>query len=258
MSTALRAEWTKLRTSPGTIWLLLATVALTAGVGAAASATIVCRAAGCLQDPAKISLTGVQLGQAVVMILAVLVISGEHATGMVRVSLAAVPKRLQLLGAKALVVTGVVGAAGALAVLASVLVGRLLLPGSGFTAAHGFASLSLSDGATLRAAGGSVLYLVLVALLALGIATVVRETAASVGLMLGLFYLVPLVTQAVSDPDWKRHLQQIPPTAGAAIQATTQLSTLPLTPWQGLGVLACWAFGSLVAAGVVLRFRDGG
>ncbi|NUT34848.1 MAG: ABC transporter permease [Hamadaea sp.] len=256
MRLALHAEWTKLRTSPGTIWLLLTVVALTAGVGAAASGTIVCRAAGCLQDPAKISLTGVQLGQAVVMILAVLAISGEHATGMLRVSFAAMPDRLHVLAAKALVVTGVVGVAGAFAVLASLLAARLLLPGSGYTAAHGFAPLSLSDGDTLRAAGGSVLYLCLVALLALGIATVVRETAAAIGVMLALFYLVPLVTQAVSDPDWKRHLQQIPPTAGAAIQATTQLSTLPLTPWQGLGVLACWAFGSLLIAAAVLRLRD--
>ncbi|NUR70436.1 MAG: ABC transporter permease [Hamadaea sp.] len=256
MTVALRAEWTKLRTSPGTAWLLLAIVALTIGVGAAAAATITCGAAGCPEDPAKISLTGVQLGQALVVILAVSSISGEHATGMLRVSLSAVPNRLRLLTAKALVVTGAIGAAGLVAVAGSFAAGRLLLPGSGFTEAHGFERLSLSEAAVLRATAGSVLYLVLIALVALGLSTVVRETAASIGLLLALLYLIPLLTQAVSSPSWKRHLQQITPTAGLSIQATTKLSSLPLTPWQGVGVLGCWAVGSLVLAAVVLHRRD--
>jgi hypothetical protein len=40
------------------------------------------------------------------------------------------------------------------------------------------------------------------------------------------------------------------------IQATTDLRALPLTPWQGLGVLAAWAAGALLAGGLLLRFRD--
>jgi ABC-2 type transport system permease protein len=256
MRTALRAEWTKLRTAPGTIWLLLAAVAFTVGVSAAAAATIPCHAAGCLGDPAKISLTGIQLGQAVVTILAVLVVSGEYGTGMIRVSLTAVPRRITLLAAKATLVTGVIAATSAVAVGVSVLAGRLLLPGGGFTAEHGFARLSLGDGPVLRAAAGSVLYLCLVALFALGIATVVRDTGAAIGVVLGLFYLAPLITQAISDPVWKRHLQQFAPTAGLAIQATRDLGSLPISPWKGLAVLAAWAAGALVAGGLLLRLRD--
>ena len=45
-------------------------------------------------DPAKLSLTGIQAGQAVVAILAVLVISNEYSTGMIRVTLTAMPRRL--------------------------------------------------------------------------------------------------------------------------------------------------------------------
>ena len=102
----LHAEWTKLRTAPGTAWLLLAVVALTVAVSAAAAAATRCPAAGCGQDPAKISLTGVDLGQAVVAILAVLAISGEYSTGMIRITLAAMPRRTTVLAAKAAVVTG--------------------------------------------------------------------------------------------------------------------------------------------------------
>jgi ABC-2 type transport system permease protein len=46
----------------------------------------------------------------------------------------------------------------------------LILPGNGFTPAHGYQTLSLGDGAVLRAAAGSVLYLALIALLSLGTA----------------------------------------------------------------------------------------
>jgi ABC-2 type transport system permease protein len=45
-------------------------------------------------------------------------------------------------------------------------------------------------------------------------------------------------------------------TAGLYIQATVNLSSLPLTPWEGLGVLALWAAGALVIGALILRFRD--
>ena len=84
--------------------------------------------------------------------------------------------------------------------LGSLLAGRLILPGHGFTAAHGFPPLSLGDGPVLRAAAGSVLYLALIALLSLGIATAVRDSAAAIGVVLGLLYLFPIVAAVVTDP----------------------------------------------------------
>ena len=75
--------------------------------------------------------------------------------------------------------------------------------------------------------------------------------------MLGLLYLFPIVAGVVGDADWKRHLDQASPmVAGMYIQATTDLRSLPLTPWQGLGVLAAWAAGALVAGGLLLCLRD--
>jgi ABC-2 type transport system permease protein len=116
--------------------------------------------------------------------------------------------------------------------------------------------LSLANTADLRAAAGSVLYLALIGLLALGIATAVRDSAVSIGVVLGLLYLFPVIASAVA-PDWSRHLQQIGPmSAGLDIQATTGLSGLPLSPWAGLGVLAAWAAAALLAGGLLLRYRD--
>jgi ABC-2 type transport system permease protein len=257
MREALHAEWTKLRTAPGTSWLLLAVIALTAVVSAAAAAAVNCPAAGCGQDPAKVSLTGIALGQAVVAILAVLAISGEYSTGMIGVTLAAIPRRTTVLAAKAAILTGMVVTAGTFAVLASVLAGRLILPGHGFTPARGYPLLSLSDGPVLRAAAGSVLYLALVALLSLGVASAVRDAATAIGVVLGLLYLFPIIAQVVTDPHWQRHLQQLGPmTAGLAIQATVNLRSLPIGPWAGLGVLAAWAAAALLAGGLLLRLRD--
>jgi ABC-2 type transport system permease protein len=254
---ALHAEWTKLRTAPGTGWLLFAVVTLTVAVGAGAAATVRCPFGGCAVDPAGVSLTGIQLGQAVVAILAVLAIGGEYSTGMVRVSLAAVPRRTVVLAAKAAVLTAVVVTAASLAVVVSLLAGRLILPGHGFTPAHGYPALSPGDGAVLRAAAGSVLYLALIALLSLGVATAVRDSASAIGIVLGLLYLFPIVAQAVSDPHWRRHLQQIGPmTAGLAIQATTNLGGLPIGPWAGLGVLAAWTGTALLAGWLLLHLRD--
>jgi ABC-2 type transport system permease protein len=71
VSQALHAEWTKLRTVPGPGWLLLAAMALTVAVGAAAANTVSCPGGGCQVDPAKVSLTGLYLGQTIVAIVAV-------------------------------------------------------------------------------------------------------------------------------------------------------------------------------------------
>jgi ABC-2 type transport system permease protein len=257
----LHAEWTKLRTLASTGWLLLGVVALTVGVSAAAVATATCPAGspagGCPPDPAKISLTGVEAGQAIVAILAVLAISNEYSTGMIRVTLTAMPRRWSVLAAKAALVGGLALTAGVVGVLGSVLVGRLILPGQGFTTANGFLPLSLGDGPVLRAACGSVLYLALIALLSLGIATAVRDAAVATGVVLALLYLFPLVSAVVNNTTWQRHLEQISPMiAGLDIQATTGLKSLPLTPWQGLGVVAAWAFGALLLGALLLRLRD--
>ena len=99
--------------------------------------------------------------------------------------------------------------------------------GRGLSAANGYVLVSLGNGPDLRAAAGSVLY------------------------------LFPVVSAVIPDHVLARHLEQAAPmTAGLYIQATTGLRSLPLTPWQGLGVLALWALGALILGAAVLRLRD--
>jgi ABC-2 type transport system permease protein len=259
MRDALHAEWTKLRTVSSPAWLLAGLIVLTVAVSAAAMAAVRCPAGtACSVDTTKLSLTGIEFGQAIVAILAVLVISAEYSTGMIRITLTAMPRRSAVLAAKAVVVVGLVLAAGTIAVGGCLLAGRVILPGHGFTPARGFPLESLADGPTLRAAAGSVLYLALIALLSLGIATVVRDSAVAIGIVLGLLYLSPIIISVVAgDPVWSHRLERYAPmNAGLTIQHTIGLRGLPISPWGGLGVLAVWAAAAMLAGGLVLRWRD--
>jgi ABC-2 type transport system permease protein len=257
LTRALRAEWTKLRTTPGPAWLLAGTVVATAAVSAAVVSASRCPAGTtCQIDMAKTSLTGIQVGQAVVAILAVLAVSNEYSSQMIRITLAAIPRRSAVLGAKALLVGVLVLLAGAVAVGACILVGREILAGHGFTAARGFPALSLTEGPVLRAACGSVLYLTLIALLSIGIAVLVRDSAVAIGAALALLYVFPIVTSFVQNPTWQHRLQRYTPQAGLNIEATRELHNLPITPWGGLGVLALWAAAALLAGGLAFRLRD--
>lgn len=257
MRPALHAEWTKLRTVAGTSWLLLGTIVLTVTLSAFVVTAERYASAGMGIDLTKLSLTGIYLGQAIVAVLGVVAIGSEYGHDVIRITLVAMPMRWTVLAAKALVVGGLVLAAGTVAVGACLLAGRLILPGQGFTEAHGYALLSLVYGPTLRAAVGSVLYLALIALFSLGVAAAVRSSAAAIGIVLGLLYLFPIVAAVVPDAHWQRHLQQLGPmTAGLAIQATVNMHSLPIGPWPGLGVLAGWAAAALVAGGLLLKVRD--
>src|ERR1700730_2603755 len=204
---ALHAEWTKLRTAAGPAWLLAGAIALAVTVGAAAASAAQCSSAACGIDPAKVSFTGIYPVQAVVAGAGVLAIGNEYSTGMIKLSLTATPRRLTWLFAKAAVLTAPVLIASAVAVAGSALAGRLILPGHGFTPAHGYASLTA--GADIRAAAGTIVYLTLMALLSLGTAAAVRDSAAAIGLVLGLLYLFPILAAVISDATISRRLQHI-------------------------------------------------
>lgn len=225
MRCALHAEWTKLRTLASPPWLLLGMMATTVAMSAGAASLMACESAGCGGDLTKVSRVGVELGQALVVILAVLVISGEYSSGMIRTSLVAVPRRLTVFAAKAGILTAVVATAGTVAVLGSLLAAWLIMP----------SHAELTEG---RATAGSVLYLILIALLSLGIAVIVRDPATSIGAILGLLYLPPILGQTIANPRWQELLQQVAPTSAT------------------LGVTAGWSAAALTTGGLLLQTRD--
>jgi ABC-2 type transport system permease protein len=256
VTAALQAEWTKFRTSTGNLWMLLGVVAATVGISAAAGAVTHVGGVTRLGDATKLSLAGVYLGQLVVATLAALAISDEYATGMIRVTLAAIPSRVAVLMAKAVNLATLTAVASMGAVAACLGIGRLALPSQGLDPAHGYALISVGSAATLRAAFGTVIYLVLIALLSLGVSTLIRDTAVSIGALVALLYVPRLLAHIVGGTLGRRIEEIAPTSAGLSIQATTHLHSLAIQPWPGLGVLAVWAAGSLLLATTLLHIRD--
>jgi ABC-2 type transport system permease protein len=261
MRLALRAEWTKLRTVRSTGWLVLALVGFTVAASAlttlSVSTSLCATPTSCDEDTVKLSLFGTYLGQVAVVVLAALVATTEYDTNLIRVTLAAYPRRLGVFAAKAAVATAVVLASAAVSVLGSFAAARGILPGNGFTAANGYPPLSLADGPTLRAYGGTVLYFGLIGLLSLGVGMAVRHTAGALSTVLALLFVLPIVAQFVNNEHVRELLAKWSPmTAGLAIQATRRLGDLPIGPWAGLGVMAGYAAAAMLLGALMFALRD--
>lgn len=65
--------------------------------------------------------------------------------------------------------------------------------------------VSLAHSPTLRAAAGTVIYLALIALLSLGIATAIRDATVAIGAVLALLYVFPILAHLVGGPHLQRH-----------------------------------------------------
>ena len=253
MNLTLRAEWTKIRTSAGTFWLLLTAICLTIGLGSIVDASVHCASAACNQDPAKVSLAGVYVGQVLVAISAVTIIGAEYATGRSARRSRRCQTALRCSQQRRSSPRVVLGAGTTAGIVGSAVVGHFVLHDKGFTPTNGYASLALTDAAMLRAAFGSVLYLVLIAG-PVGISTAVRDCA-GIGRPRTVVAF-PTLLVMVTNPTWHRHLEQLAPmNAGLGIQTTVDLHSLALSPWAGLGVLGLWAVGALTL-GSVLHVRD--
>ena len=207
-------------------------------------------------DIVRDSLAGVWLGQILFAVLAVLVITSEYSTGTIRATFAALPRRRLVLAAKTLVTGVVVLAAGFLTAAACFLVGQSLLRGNGFDYAGGYPHASLTDGPALRAVAGSGLYLAGLALLALGIAAIVRHTATAITVVLALMFVPPLATSVLPE-GLSELVQKFSPMAGLAVQETVERpDSIPIGPWAGLAVLGAYALGTLVLAAWLIQRRD--
>jgi len=255
---ALRSEWTKLRTVRGSWWALGLALALTILLTAFVCSTVSTHgiAPGDSGDDMQmLSLAGVLFAQFAVVSLATVTITAEHATGTIRATFAAEPRRRLVLGAKAAVVAGAVLAVGVAGSFAAFLVAQPILHANGYVAANGYPALSLADGGALRAVTGSAVYLMLIALLSLGVGAILRHTAAAITTVLALMF-VPLLATSFLPGSVQDTVQQVAPlTAGICVQATAGHGA-PLSPGAGIAVLAAWAAAAMLGALWLIGRRD--
>jgi ABC-2 type transport system permease protein len=122
-----------------------------------------------------------------------------------------------------------------------------------------YPAASITDGPVLRAIAGTALYLSGIALLSLGIATVLRHTAAAISLVIALLWVPLIAASFMSEaaPYDVLLLRVTPMMPGIAIQRTIERSdSLPIGEWAGLGVTGLWAFGALAVALWLIARRD--
>ena len=252
MTRTLRSEWTKLRTVPSTGWalgaLLAGTVLFTALVCATASSGG-CAPGTCHDYVVVNSLTGVFIGQIAVVALGVLAIGSEYATGMIRVTFSAEPRRRLVLAAKALAVGALALAAGLATALLAYLAGGVLLSGKGYP------SLALADG--LAPVAVIALYLASLALLSLGIGAVLRSTAGAVTCVLSLLLLPLIAAPLLGGQTGEQALDVAPMSAGLALlRNIDRVEGVTAGEWRGLGVAWLWAVGALALGLWLIGRRD--
>ena len=250
----LASEWTKLRTVRSTMWTLGLTILI--GVVLGALVTGVTRANWATMSPAKragydpigSSLTGVFFGMFTIGVLGALVMSGEYGTGTIRAVFCAAPRRPRVLAAKAVVFAAVALVISEITSFASFFLGQAIL-----TAPAPHAMIG-SPGA-LRAVIAGGLYLCVMGLLALGLATIIRHTAGAISAFAAILLLVPVIIQQLPsslDNDLARYT---PLRIGVtAISGPPQPNTF--SPWTGIAVLFVYAVVLLVIGGAILVTRD--
>src|SRR5262249_54363432 len=199
-------------------------------------------------DPAAISLSGVQLAQIAVGVLGVLLVSGEYATGLIRTTFAAVPRRLPVLWGKAAVLAATIAAVSVPATYAAFAGGQSIL-------ARQHLSVQLSQPGVARAVIGSALYLAVIGLLGLGLGALVRNAAGGIAALFGLLYGLPLAANFLPGTMAADVTKFLPANAGQAVTSVHPDPTM-LQPWTGFGVLCAYAAVLLAFAAVRMRRGD--
>ncbi len=250
----IRSEWTKLRTVRSTMWTLAVTVVV--GLGVSALATAVTRAHWATMtplsratfDPIWASLAGTLFGQLAIGVLGVLVMSAEYGTGTIRATFSAAPRRPLVLLAKVIVFGSIALVVGEVTSFASFLLGQALLTSP---ATHA----TLSSPGALRAVAGTGLFLCVIGLFALGVATLVRHTAGGISAFVGVLLVLPIIVSALPQSMTDDVQRFLPLTIGHEL-ARARPDPNAFAPWTGLLVLVGYAVAILAAGSVLLVRRD--
>ncbi|MFJ1806107.1 MULTISPECIES: ABC transporter permease [unclassified Streptomyces] len=249
----IRSEWTKIRSVASTVWTLSLAVVVTIALGMLISALSkneyddMSRDRRLDFDPTFISFAGMSLGQLAMIVFGVLVVSNEYSTGMIRTSLAAVPQRGAFLSSKIAVATGLALAVGLATSFATFFLGQAVL---------GSHRASIGDTGVLRAVIGGGLYMTLIAVFSMGVATMLRSPMLSLGILMPFFFLISTILGNVSAT--KKIGRYLPDQAGSRImQVVTPIDDdTPYGPWGGFGIMALWTAGALAGGYLLLKKRD--
>jgi ABC-2 type transport system permease protein len=247
----LRSEWAKLTTVRSTGWTLFAAFAVTVVFGTLISALSNANYDDLSQqdklafDAAGTSFTGGLLGQLALIAFGVMVIGGEYSTGAIRNSLAAVPRRGLFYVSKVAVATGAALVVSVATSFVTFFAGQAVL---------GSHSTTIGAHNVLRATLGAGLYMTLMAVFSMGVATMLRSSMLSMGVLMPFFFLVTQILTSV--PGAKKVAHYLPDQAGAAMARVVPRSDVPYGPGGGLVIMLLWVAAAVLGGYLVLRNRD--
>lgn len=252
-SDALRSEWTKFRSVRSTYWTFL--VAALLGIGLAA---LICAVSASHYhsdpelrfgwNPTDRSLRSLELAQLAFAVLGVLVVTSEYSTGMIRTSLAAVPRRTRMMTAKLAVFAVAALVVGEIIAFAAFLLGQALI--------HGQApSASLHQHLVLRAVIGAGLYLTLIGVMGGAFAIILRHAAAGIAVAVAMLFILPGVAFALPT-SWSRPIEKYWPTNAGQQVTMLRHGSHTLSAWVGFGEMVAFVAVVLVVAIYLLERRD--
>jgi ABC-2 type transport system permease protein len=243
-------EWTKLRSVRSTMWTLLSTLVVSIGLPMLIAWAIVSDPKGPGPDfrADTFSLFSLFLAQLIVGALGVMVISAEYSTGTIRATLTATPQRLSMLVAKTVTFAVVLAVVSFVTTFAAYLAVQPILNTKDL-------GMALGQGQSLRIVVQCALYLVCVGLLGLGIGAILRHTAAGISTVVGLLFVVPILSNFLPQ-SWQEGWVKYQP--GNALNGILIDRPDPhtLSPWSSLAVFAVWALVALVIGALLLQRRD--
>lgn len=251
----MRSEWTKLRTVRSTMWTLGITMVV--GIGVSALATGETRAHWASMslptrisfDPTRTSLIPLFFCQLAIGVLGILVMSAEYGTGTVRATFSATPRRLMVLLAKGAVFGAVALVVAEVTAFLSFFVGQAMLTAP---AVHA----TLATPGALRAVVGTGLYLCVISLFALGLATILRHTAGAISALVGILLVVPIVVGALPNSVQNDVVRFLPSRIGVVLMSTGTAPSDALSAWPGFILLCGYALVTLAIGAMLLAGRD--
>lgn len=240
----LHSEWIKARSLPSLGGVLTLLFVITVGFSLVGSVTLGREEAGEPDfDPLLIVFFGVNFGQVVAITFGALAAAAQFKNNGLRIWLVAVPRRGVFYLAGLTVVAGLTFVVGLATAFACFIGGRMLL------GEHRVASMDTAAG---RAILGCAVYLTLMALFAAGMATLLRNAAATLGILVPLVLLLSFVLGDVAGSSGVA--DYLPDRAGRQVLVLDPVGAPG--PWAGLAVTAVWAGAAMLAGWCALRRRD--
>ena len=249
------SEWTKIRSVRSTLWTLGIAVFLTIGLPCLFAAVTASHwnsmspQEQANRHPLEIATAGVNLSQLAIAVLAVLVISGEYSTGMIRATFTAVPKRLPVLWAKLAVFSLVTFVLAVPAVFIAFWASQAILHG------HPTLHASLSDPGVFRTVIGGAIYLVVIGIFAMALGAIIRNTAGGISIFAAIFFVIPPLMNVLPS-SWNNAITPYLPdsTARAIFQLTHDSGSF--APLPGLLIFLGYCAAAIAIAAVLLVRRD--